>query len=1139
MRVQTPRDDPTRPGQKVQTTALCLALAYKHEAAAGLLMERGADASLTNSVGATPLMCAAATGNLAGLQLLLARRVELDFVTSGSTAFHFACASGHTDVVEALVHAGCDTSLLSSEGQTGREMAVQQGHAAVVRAIDAGVAAVAGGGGAAAAAGALGGLQPEPEQPPAGVSVDVRITSTAAARELARASGGGVKAGTPIAIDGLVNSPHNGKLGFVERFDGAEGRYVVRVIGEAAAMSLKPANLLLNPSIQFEAGTVVLIVRLVGKRAQHNGKPGIVESFHKSGRYVVRLVGEKVPVTIKVKPINLLTNHIGCCRERVLQFAARRGDITAMRRLIDDGADPNELVPTPNSKGQFTGLQTSALILALNAKEEAAVRLLLERGADPSLADSGFITPLIAATICHNLAMVRLLLAWQAALDYVIPDNGLTAFHYACLHGHANVAEALVQADCDTTHRDDSGATGRDLAMRQGHAAVVRAIDHAEVVVSQDKAGKVRKKKAKRKSQLEQKKKAAEIAKAAVDIVVEEPEPEPAPEIVSLSDASTVQPQQSTFKSQKKTKKKKKKGKGISSPEQGPVGPGTIVEPKTWLYQLAEPEPEPETFRETEEERCAREREASTQILAVVPMSKWSEEQTREWAAQLQLPAKTLQQFEAFVAEEETDGEELENWIQKTLHKSLKKTKMFDNPIDVAEAVLAQRDRMLAMQVDSGGGEGVAATQQPLRVQFDRKDDLLGGGRFGKVFRCRLDGEDGFAVKRIQVLDASLVSKEIEVLTRARTTDEGGHPNVVKYFLKESDVDFVYICMELCDSETLDTRIRRMSAPEARLRAVRQLFSGVQYLHGLHIIHRDLKPTNILFKGSCLKICDMGQSRILVGGSTAVETGSGGGTLGWMTPEELAAKPGHLEPFTSRLSGDCHTAGSIAFFILTGGLHAFGSRSQNVHTVNGEWFEQQNNIRRGRINIKPLFDHGKYMTCAADLILRMTKLEPQQRPNIVQAVTHPALWDCETKVRQCCDWHKSWKWGSPALERRLKAHAGSVRQLVGDRPEGWLAKLQPAVLQQLTAGRHYNGRDLHELLRAIRNVEEHFFQPQTSQEEEVLEALAGQSVEEVRRGQATQQAAAKRAEVIERAFFSDGEQGFAELLLIFALPNGL
>ena len=51
------------------------------------------------------------------------------------------------------------------------------------------------------------------------------------------------------------------------------------------------------------------------------------------------------------------------------------------------------------------------------------------------------------------------------------------------------------------------------------------------------------------------------------------------------------------------------------------------------------------------------------------------------------------------------------------------------------------------------------------------------------------------------------------------------------------------------------------------------------YLHGLPqaITHRDLKPSNLLFKGPVLKIADMGQSRILAAGETAVPTGSMGG----------------------------------------------------------------------------------------------------------------------------------------------------------------------------------------------------------------------------------------------------------------------
>jgi hypothetical protein len=61
-------------------------------------------------------------------------------------------------------------------------------------------------------------------------------------------------------------------------------------------------------------------------------------------------------------------------------------------------------------------------------------------------------------------------------------------------------------------------------------------------------------------------------------------------------------------------------------------------------------------------------------------------------------------------------------------------------------------------------------------------------------------------------------------------------------------------------------------------------------------------------------------------------------------------------------------------------------------------------------------------------------------------------------------------------------NAGLLQRLIGDRTEGWLAKLEPRVVDQLTAdGKHYNGRDVHELLRAIRNVAEHWYQPKTAQ----------------------------------------------------------
>ena len=51
------------------------------------------------------------------------------------------------------------------------------------------------------------------------------------------------------------------------------------------------------------------------------------------------------------------------------------------------------------------------------------------------------------------------------------------------------------------------------------------------------------------------------------------------------------------------------------------------------------------------------------------------------------------------------------------------------------------------------------------------------------------------------------------------------------------------------------------------------------------------------------------------------------------------------------------------------------------------------------------------------------------------------------------------------------------------------------------------------------------------------QVLTGASAEETRAGQATAQAAARRAAVIERVFLSDGDGSFAELLLVFAMAN--
>jgi hypothetical protein len=72
--------------------------------------------------------------------------------------------------------------------------------------------------------------------------------------------------------------------------------------------------------------------------------------------------------------------------------------------------------------------------------------------------------------------LLRLLLARGAAVDAVKPGTRGTAFHAACYNNQPECAEALARVGCDVgikASNGSNGSTGRQLAERAGHAAVV------------------------------------------------------------------------------------------------------------------------------------------------------------------------------------------------------------------------------------------------------------------------------------------------------------------------------------------------------------------------------------------------------------------------------------------------------------------------------------------------------------------------------------------------------------------------------------------------------------------------------------------------------------------------------------------
>ena len=111
-----------------QNTPLHMA-AYKNQKAVVdyLLSRPGILKDPQDKRGSTPLMLAAAAGNLACVESLLAGGCDLKLkAPDGSTALHRAAAQGHLAVVDKLLEAGADPKAVDAKGNTPDKLAEQK-----------------------------------------------------------------------------------------------------------------------------------------------------------------------------------------------------------------------------------------------------------------------------------------------------------------------------------------------------------------------------------------------------------------------------------------------------------------------------------------------------------------------------------------------------------------------------------------------------------------------------------------------------------------------------------------------------------------------------------------------------------------------------------------------------------------------------------------------------------------------------------------------------------------------------------------------------------------------------------------------------------------------------------------------------
>eukprot|EP01064_Diplonema_japonicum_P035697 TRINITY_DN7820_c0_g1_i1.p1 TRINITY_DN7820_c0_g1~~TRINITY_DN7820_c0_g1_i1.p1 ORF type:complete len:942 (+),score=108.03 TRINITY_DN7820_c0_g1_i1:30-2828(+) len=175
------------------------------------------------------------------------------------------------------------------------------------------------------------------------------------------------------------------------------------------------------------------------------------------------------------------------------------------------------------------------------------------------------------------------------------------------------------------------------------------------------------------------------------------------------------------------------------------------------------------------------------------------------------------------------------------------------------------------------------------------KGELIGRGTFGSVYLALLPGGNALAVKQLDA--SSQTQADVQSYTKEVTLmRELEHPNVVRYFFATfSEADqLISLFMEYVPGGSLGRLVRKTTSRLSETQGIvylRQICTGLDYLHSRGVVHRDIKGDNILIdtsEGVC-KISDFGSSKKIqkTCGQQQTIAKTITGTPNWMAPEMI------------------------------------------------------------------------------------------------------------------------------------------------------------------------------------------------------------------------------------------------------------
>jgi len=202
---------------------------------------------------------------------------------------------------------------------------------------------------------------------------------------------------------------------------------------------------------------------------------------------------------------------------------------------------------------------------------------------------------------------------------------------------------------------------------------------------------------------------------------------------------------------------------------------------------------------------------------------------------------------------------------------------------------------------------------------------LLGAGGMGEVFRARdtrLNRD--VALKTLPGVFGCDAPRRARFAQEARAAGSLNHSGIVAVYDIGTEANYTYIVTELVEGSTLRAVLTGARLPQRKaIDLAAQVADALAAAHAAGITHRDLKPENIMVtRDGRAKILDFGLAKQNAAAPAAAspdaatetaltEDGTAMGTIGYMAPEQIRARP--ADP-----RSDIFSLGAVLYEMLSG-----------------------------------------------------------------------------------------------------------------------------------------------------------------------------------------------------------------------------